>query len=304
MKAAATFAALAALTAGLLLPSAARAQSYGLYANVNTIANQTFPGPAQSVQNANNLSFTDQPQAAALNALNEVASVSNGGTAEAKFLGSIGLLKTYASAGFPYCCTVGGVTVTTGYTYATAQGSFLDSVTVSGAGLAVGTPVSYRVDFSINGTLSSPTFELGGHLGVDGLAQVRLRDINNNGEEVVLNWDAKLQAGGVYSLTLPTVVGHTLQISGMLYALATVDSSALLARFAESDFYHSAGYTLVPSVAGLNTIGASGHNFLAPVPEPSTVWLMASGVLLLAFRRGVRPPHSSPTDAGGSVAHT
>ena len=74
----------------------------------------------------------------------------------------------------------------------------------------------------------------------------------------------------------------------MLYAGADVSDYAATGRFrAEADFAHSAGYELIP-VAGLNTTGASGHNFLAaPVPEPGTWALMAGGLLAPAAGRAL-----------------
>ena len=80
-------------------------------------------------------------------------------------------------------------------------------------------------------------------------------------------------------------MGHTLNISGMLFADAYVGSGAVTARSAESDFYHSAGYTLTPSVSGLNTVGASGHDFTSAVPEPGSALLAGLGLAAVFGRR-------------------
>ena len=266
-------------------PAAASAQTWQLTANLLANAFMTFPGPGVAVGNNANLNLLNKPEAAQLQVLDEFSELPNGGVADARFQGRVGLLKAYAAASFPYCCTINGQTVTTGYTNATVRATFYDTVAVFGAGLAPGTPVQYRVDFDISGSISSPTFEIGGHLSVDGLAQVRMRDIGS-GSLVELNWDAKRDAGGRYSLTLDTQVGHELGISGMLYAGGSVDAYAVLGRSAQADFYHSAVYRLAPSVAGLNTIGASGIDFLAPVPEPASAALLLLGLagLLAAMR--------------------
>ena len=65
-------------------------------------------------------------------------------------------------------------------------------------------------------------------------------------------------------------------------------SNATLARAAEADFSHSAYFYLSPSVAGLNTVGASGHDFMAPVPEPAAAALLVAGLLALALRHKAR----------------
>lgn len=263
----------------------ASAQTWQLSANLLANAFMDFPEPRVAVTHNADLNLLNKPAAAQLQLLHEYAEVPNGGSAEAGFLGRVGLLKAYAVAGYPYCCTINGQTVTRGYTNATVQASFYDTVAVSGAGLAPGTPVQYRVDVDISGTISHPAFELGGHLSADGLAQLRLRD-TRSGREVALNWDAKRDATGRYSLTLDTLVGHELGVSGMLYAGGYVDAHATLGRVAQADFYHSAVYSLAPSVAGLNTTGASGIDFLAPVPEPAGWALLLLGLAgLLGLRR-------------------
>jgi hypothetical protein len=272
----------AALAAG-----SAAAQTYQLQAYVRSNATMFSPGPGMADVQYDDVDLLNQPGATQLQVLDESSQAPNGGVATARFLGRIGLLKAYASASHPYCCSPTGQTITTGYSDATAQGSFYDTVLVAGAGLAEGTPVSYRIELSISGSLGSPSFESGGALATDGIAEARLRDLSSN-QEVLFRWDAKLQAPGVYAITLNTQVGHSLGLSGMLYAGASVSSSASTGRYAEADFYHSAGYTLLPSVEGLNTVGASGFDFASPVPEPATALLWAAGGLGLLLRQTMR----------------
>jgi len=223
------------------------------------------------------LDFLDKPEARLLHTLRSEGH-QGGGSATANFEGSIGLLKAYASASYPYCCDAQGYTVAHGYADATVQGQFYDTIVVGGAGLAAGTPVTYTLDFLIDGTLSSPSFEIGGFLAAYGIAEARLRD-KDSGQIASLSWDASKQATGLYSLSLATQVGHTLTINGMLTVGAGVTSNAGTARSAFADFDQSAYFNLAPSVAGLNTIGASGHNFLAAVPEPSSWMLLSLGLL-------------------------
>lgn len=271
-----------------LWPAVGSAQTWQLSASLLANAIQHSPDPRVTDSHNADLNLLNNPAAKQLQVLNEFAQTPVGGAADARFMGKIGLLKAYAAASNPYCCDLQGHTITTGYSNATVLGRFYDTVLVQGAGLAVGTPVSYRIDFDISGSLSRPIFEMGGFLSVDGLAEVRLRDLTSF-EEVSLSWNAAKDAPGRYALTLNTQVGHSLGVSGMLYAGAYVSSYAQLGRSAVADFYHSAVYRLAPSVAGLNTVGASGHDFLAPVPELSTWAAMLLGLATLGglarFRR-------------------
>lgn len=263
--------------AGALLlaaPAWTLAQTFQLTAYARANTNDFLGNVGKS--DDHNLDWLNKPQARALNAL-DAQSAAGGGGATASFLGTIGLLKAYASANYPRCCDAQGNTVAYGYANGTAQGRFYDEVVVGGAGLAAGTVVTYRLDVRIDGGISSPSFESGGALSADGIAEARLVDTTSR-QEANFRWDAKNQATGVYSLSLTTAVGHILGISGSLFADAYVGSGAKSARSAESDFYHSAGYTLTPSLGGLNTVGASGHDFAAAVPEPGSALLASLGL--------------------------
>ena len=269
------------LALSVVVPAGAHAQSfgYGVTSNVITEAVTFRPGvPTESQRDTGYLEWNNDPQAAALNALDRQARVSNGGLAVGRFLGSVGLLKAYASATYPYCCASFPVQAD-GSASATVTSSFGDSLKVVGAGLALGTPVSYRLDFRICGSLV--TGAAGQHFGASAQSTVSLRDIESF-QSVAFNWDASRQAAGLYSLTLNTQVGHTLYLTGSLDVGAQVQGNSPVGRIAEADFYHSAVYSLAPSVAGLNTVGASGHDFTASsVPEPSSWLLFGAGLMVL-----------------------
>jgi hypothetical protein len=268
------------LLASLLAAAPAWAQLSSLTASAVVTTVMFVPQPREDLSRPTDLVLTDVPAAAALQQIEDRVQTSNGGSAEVKFLGRIGLLKAYAAASHPYCCTIGGQLVTTGFSNATVDAGFTDTVAVTGAGLAAGTPVQYTVGLRISGSISSPSFEMGGHIGVFGVAEVRLEDTTTR-EIVTLRWNAANQAPGLFALTLNTQVGHQLGITGTLNIGASIDSAAKTARSGVADFYNTAVYTLAPSVAGLNTTGVSGTNFLAPVPEPASWAAMLLGLAVL-----------------------
>ena len=279
--------AVATLAVAAMLPGPAQA-TYQLTATARSHATFSLPLPGDSDTDAQNLNLLNQPAAATLQRLDTAASVPDG-SATGLFLGRIGLLKAHATSGYARCC-VDGATLLLGQADAAVQGSFYDEVLVGGAGLAAGTPVVYQLSLRISGTVSSPSFESGGNLSATALADARLRD-TRSGQQVSLSWDAARQATGVYTLSLATAVGNTLSIQGMLSAGTLVNAGAVIARSAEVDFVSAAAFDLTPSVAGLNTVGASGTDFLAPVPEPATVLLWLAGpVVPTAWRRAADKP--------------
>lgn len=274
-----------ALGLAACLPLSAQA-TYQLFSMARSNAITTSPVPGLGGTDYLDLNLLNQPGAAQLQPLDTFASTAHG-SATAKFLGRIGLLKAYAASDYAYCCS-GGFTQQDGYAEAAVEARFYDEVLVQGAGLADGTPVRYQLNVYLSGTVSSPSFESGGRYSADALAQAGLRD-TLSGAAASFSWNARNQATGTYAISIDTAVGRTLAISGMLYAGTYVAAGALIARSAEVDFYHSAGYHLAPSVAGLNTVGASGTDFAAAaVPEPATWALWAAGLGLAGLARRVR----------------
>ena len=267
----------AVLVLAAVLPGMAQA-TYQLTASARSHAVSVLPLPGSTDTDPQNLNFLNQPGAAMLQRLDTFAETDHG-SATGLFLGRIGLLKAYAASDHARCC-VDGATLLLGDADASVQASFYDEVVVDGAGLAPGTPVSYQLQVRLSGTVSASDPARDSNLAATALATARLRD-TASGQAVDFSWDAARQDTGVYHLSLATAVGRTLSIQGMLNIGTRVSAGAVIGRSAEVDFYNTAGFHLAPSVAGLNTIGASGTDFLAPVPEPATWAAMLLGLATL-----------------------
>ena len=234
-----------------------------------------------TAQDTHAYDFLNEPAALDLNSLDASSSAMNFGSGIARVAGTIGSLRTFATAS--------GFSEPTGTVESRSQAEFFDTLMVSGNGLAAGTMVSYRVDFSINGGVTAPVSSAFGQSFARGLASVRLQD-RTSGERVQLNWDAANDAVGVFSLTLATEIGHELSISGSLASGVVVRIDPFTPLSATSDFFHTANYALAPSIAGLNTTGASGRNFLVapptgvPAPEAWGLLLLGLGAIATCAR--------------------
>jgi hypothetical protein len=198
---------------------------------------------------------------------------------------SVGLLRAQVSAAYPSMQELYGRGL------ASTSATFVDTLLVGGAGLAAGTPVNYRLDLRISGEVLNQLGQNGVHSGTYATASalLRLEDLGS-GQQALLDWRSQDQATGLYSVVLNTVVGQELRMTGNLSLVAWAESAGTR-RSASADFMNTAVFKLAPSVAGLNTVGVSGHDFaVTAVPEPGSWALMLAGGLTLALRlRGQRP---------------
>ncbi|MDT8998292.1 PEP-CTERM sorting domain-containing protein [Paucibacter sp. APW11] len=269
------------LVAGLCGLGLAQAGTYQLYGNTIVNVMRSYPQPQDSDYHGLDANWLNDARATQWLRLDDTAALS-AGRAEAKVLAHMGLLKAYASASFPYCCDATGHLIIQGYADAEVKAGFYDSVLVTGAGLAAGTPVSYKLNIRIDGALSQPSFEMGGALAAYGVADIRFTDLSSHALDSMV-WQADRDLPGSFSLVLNTAVGHEISVSAMLAVGASVSANARSARSASADFYHSAGFSLSPSLAGLNTQGASGYDYAASaVPEPAQASLLMLGLIGLA----------------------
>ncbi|MDI4631435.1 PEP-CTERM sorting domain-containing protein [Pelomonas sp. V22] len=257
---------------------------------VNTHVHSFSPGPNQTDVGYQQFNYLNQPQAQTSTTIEQTAAVAGAGKAFGRVSAAPGVLKAWSWSTNP-AWTPG----TNPLDYAASEigSTFADTVLVKGGGLAAGTPVQYQLALHIEGTTSTPSFEMGGALATEVSAYVNFRDLT--GATVSLNWNSNRDDEGWYWLTLDTQIGAELLISAGLNATTYVSANAK-SRFAEADYGHSSYFYLAPSVADLNTLGASGHDFALPsdtppdgsVPEPATLSLVLTGLLFGRRRRAGR----------------
>ena len=274
------------LALGLLSATLAQASPvYQVSGIVNTHVHSFSTLPYQTDVGYQDFNYLNQPQARGVVQIEDQAHVAGGGTAFGRVSAQPGVLKAWSWSTHP-AWTEGR----SPYDHAASEirSTFADTILVQGAGLAVGTPVQYRLSFRIEGSTSLPVFEMGGALAASVSADVRLRDLT--GATVGMGWDSNRDDEGWYTMLLDTEVGSELLLSGGLSATTYVTAVARN-RFAEADYGRSSYFYLTPSVAGLNTVGASGHDFTLPdtggntVPVPATLGLALGGLMALGLAR-------------------
>jgi hypothetical protein len=200
--------------------------------------------------------------------------------AAARIFAGMGVIKASVSASVPRPAPNFDGGQSNGY----ASATFMDSISVNAPGVAAGTPVTYWVNFRIEGRMSSGT-SVSTITYAQASALVRLEDANNSSLSSVFEW-APQQGYGVHTLAIGTTAGATLRLTGNLSLTAHANSNAPPAQpvAAFADFGNSAYFNLGTSVPGFNTVGASGHDFASPVPEPQIWALFAAGLLWLGRR--------------------
>lgn len=262
-------------------PLAWSAAVYQTLGSVNAHAHTVSPTPLESVQGVDSFNHLNEPAARGASTLVQSATVANGGRADGAVTAAPGVLKAWAKASYP---AYSAAMPWNGYAASEVNTFFADTILVTGAGLANGTPVLYTLSYFIDGWLSQPAFEMGGVYAAEVNADVRLTDVTRN-QAARSGWSSLRDANGWYSVALNAVVGDELMISASLAAVAYVTANATVGREAEADYGHSAHFYLAPSVVGLNVVGASGHDFALPaatntVPEPGSMALSLCAVAL------------------------
>lgn len=278
------------LTLALAGAAAHAAPVYQVTGIVNTHVHSFLPGPNMTDVGYQDFNYLNQPQARGVVQIEQDAAVAGAGKAFGRVSAQSGVLKAWSWSTNPAWAPG---TNPLDYAASEIRSTFADTILVQGAGLAAGTPVQYLLSWRIDGSTSLPVFEMGGALAAEVDATVTLRDLT--GGTVSKSWNSNRDDEGWYSMTLGTTVGAELLLSAGLYATTYVSANAKN-RFAEADYGHSTYYYLTPSVAGLNTQGASGHDFALPavnnpddpartVPVPATLTLVLIGLALAGRAR-------------------
>lgn len=289
-----TLSSFAAGLAALASVAAQAAPVYQVTGIVNTQVHTFAPGPNVSDVGYQDFNYLNQPQARGVVTIEQDAAVADGGQAFGRVSAQSGTLKAWSWSSNPAWVTGRNPL---DYAASMISSSFADTILVQGAGLAEGAAVRYLLSIHIEGSTSLPAFELGGALAAEVSAYVTLRDLT--GGTVSMNWNSNRDDEGWFELTLDTHVGAELLLSAGLNASTYVTATARN-RFAEADYGRSTYVYLTPSVAGLNTVGASGHDFTLPdtggtgtVPVPATLALVVTGLALARSRR-LSPARSVP----------
>jgi hypothetical protein len=165
-----------------------------------------------------------------------------------------------------------------------------------------------------NGGVSAAVFDPAGNRGLTGELQLSYRYLTHANASFDLTADnnsLRLEAPGGFSIgALGDEHSTGLQLLDVAcsgdcsaFLLSTAGAPALLAgeslqgqlRFLDESVAASATYTFTfsddlnvgaASTRQLNTVSLSVENMLTAVPEPSALWLMGAGLLLVARRRG------------------
>lgn len=211
----------------------------------------------------------------------EAISTVGGNQGVARFEADLGMLKAQASATFASRQQPN----VSGSAFALAGGSFSDEWLIQAPGLADGAPV--RLDFTIHidGSFSGARTQFGTPLlanaSVNLVAQDKARLIMTQN----FNWDGLSQDVGDYTWSVNTAVGHTLELSAQLSAIARLDNFALTNEVF-ADFGHTVQLFMTPTTAGVSTISLGGHDYaVSSVPEPQGWLLFLAGLCGLPLCR-------------------
>ena len=155
----------------------------------------------------------------------------------------------------------------------------IDTIQAGGPGILPGARMRYTVGIDISGSFE----RLGANGPVSSAASLNviLKDwaTYQRGE---LSWAAAVRGTGHFEFYLDTFAGNYLELYSSLSTSAYGGGS--VGANASADLSHTVRMTLTPSIAGANTLGASGFNYaVSAVPETSSWAMLVSGLLTLGW---------------------
>jgi hypothetical protein len=158
--------------------------------------------------------------------------------------------------------------------------SFSETALVHSSMLPIGTPVTLNFSGVLEGfaMLSGPDVTLYRDNSAVADLRVEVRDVTSgafNARLGFINTESLLQPG---AFTLATEIGRTLQLSGslILFAGTRIENGGFdqkIERSAQLIASQTAHLFYVPN-GDIGLLSESGHNYLAPVPEPSAAVLL------------------------------
>lgn len=189
--------------------------------------------------------------------------------------------------------------------------AYYDSLTVTSASLAIGTPVTLLFTESLASiTASSNSGDQGAFAAVDGY--YRITDTNPSSSGIIADSFSGTPLTGngllgstttpgvddVVSVTFQTEVGDTIGLYGALYAGGQANSGN---GHADTSFSFSANYNTcvdaqTQGAAFLTQSGAQYCSAFATVPEPSTLSLFGAALVTFAGFAVYRRRKQSPSD--------
>lgn len=179
---------------------------------------------------------------------------------------------------------------------ATGVSRYTDEVTVGGAGLAAGTPVTLTLEYWVQGRITVGTDPISGNpLGTGSVfGGASLTD--PNGVTTAVNYSDNQQTSTNYTQSssaqvrqLNAYVGETLTLSASLTAGAElrVGSDQPFGSASVSSDFSDTGYVSVVALSNpsVHVTGlGNGYDYSAPVPEPASLPLALAALALVGQR--------------------
>jgi hypothetical protein len=261
------------VAAGLLLAGVPSTQAASLGIGASAGVNAVYPGDSDSY------SSFDPAQVAVTHSVS--SSVTGYGSASnGSMQGTAGhfSMQAYSLAVDPLAhgCSQCGTLVS----QQTDSGGFTDSLLLSSATLATGTPVDLLFTMNLSQSFSASQAQ-SVYLRAGYQAQLIVSDAHQSAS---LFDDGPGGYPDVFSIVLHTAVGQTVSMNGATqigtYAEYIDQTARSITEWASVDFHADA------LTAGVVLSSVSGHDYAAPpVPEPAAWLMMALGLPLLALRR-------------------